>query len=86
MSDGPLTVQLLGIRRHVCQSAGVAKVLVGNKSDLEAEREVSTEEGEVWARSKGMMFLECSAKTRAGIDQVFDELISKVRSVCTVVF
>ena len=56
------------------------KVLVGNKTDLEDSREVAYEEGELWARSKGMLFIECSAKTSDGIEQVFEELIRKVRS------
>ena len=55
----------------------VVKILVGNKIDLE-DRVVSRKEGEAWARSKGMMYLECSAATSAGITQVFDELCAKV--------
>lgn len=37
------------------------------------------EEAEAWARSKGMLFLEASAKTRVGIKQVFNEVLEKVR-------
>ena len=55
----------------------VVKILVGNKIDLE-DRVVTRKEGEAWARSKGMMYLECSAKTSVGISQVFDELAAKV--------
>ena len=55
----------------------VVKILVGNKIDLE-DRVVSRKEGEAWARSKGMMYLECSAATSEGITQTFDELCAKV--------
>merc|ERR1719382_300293 len=37
--------------------------LVGNKADLEAERSVSTEEGEALAKELGMLFFEASART-----------------------
>ena len=55
----------------------VVKVLVGNKIDCE-DRVVSRQEGESWARKKGMLYLECSAKTSAGISQVFDEMCAQV--------
>jgi len=35
---------------------------VGNKLDLELEREISTEEGMAFAKSKGLLFFEVSAK------------------------
>ena len=55
----------------------IVKLLVGNKIDKEG-REVPTEDGVNWARGHGMLFIEASAKTRAGIQQVFDELVSKI--------
>ena len=57
---------------------GVVKLLVGNKSDLEADRAVSTAEGEAWARSKGMLFLESSAKSGDAVRSVFEEVVAKV--------
>lgn len=36
------------------------------------------EEAEAWARSKGMLFLEASAKTQVAIKQVFTEVVRKV--------
>lgn len=41
-------------------------LLVGNKVDLEA-RAVTREEGIQFARERGMVFIETSAKTRTGI-------------------
>ena len=55
----------------------IVKLLVGNKVDKPG-REVSTEDGVGWARGQGMLFIEASAKTRVGIQQVFEELVSKI--------
>ncbi|KAJ0409113.1 hypothetical protein P43SY_002247 [Pythium insidiosum] len=55
----------------------VVKLLVGNKIDKQ-ERVVSRKEAEEWARSKGMLFVESSAKTRIGIQQVFNEVVNKI--------
>eukprot|EP00727_Mastigamoeba_balamuthi_P010762 m51a1_g6308 putative ras-related protein rab-18 (206) ;mRNA; r:319830-321200 len=52
-------------------------VLVGNKTD-KAERQVSRDQGVEFARSNGMLFFECSAKTREGIQQAFDEMVCKM--------
>ncbi|KAJ7419561.1 Ras-related protein Rab-17 [Willisornis vidua] len=45
--------------------------LVGNKTDLAAEREVTTEEGEEFARTKGLLFLETSAKSNYQVNDIF---------------
>jgi GTPase SAR1 family protein len=36
-------------------------LLVGNKIDLESERQVATEEGRAFAKKEGLNFLEISA-------------------------
>jgi len=56
----------------------VILLLVGNKIDKQAEREVTREEGQRFARSKAMLFMECSAKTKLGIQQAFEELVQKI--------
>lgn len=45
----------------------MVKLLVGNKVDQAAV--VSREDAEDWARARGMLFLEASAKTDVGIAQ-----------------
>jgi len=49
-------------------------LLIGNKSDLDAERKVSTEEGENFANTHGLLFLETSAKTGANVDASFNKV------------
>ena len=51
--------------------------LVGNKNDLEVEREISKEEGVQLSKKYGVMFSECSAKTGENVDFIFDELIKE---------
>lgn len=45
-------------------------MLIGNKSDLEHRRQVSTAEGEAFAQENGLIFLETSAKTAANVESV----------------
>ena len=49
----------------------VNKILVGNKCDLEAERQVSTEEGEQRAAEFKIPFLEASAKDNINVTEAF---------------
>ncbi|NXS99608.1 RAB17 protein, partial [Jacana jacana] len=49
----------------------IVVALVGNKMDLAAEREVATEEGEEFARSKGLLFMETSAKSNHQVNDIF---------------
>jgi GTPase SAR1 family protein len=49
-------------------------IVVGNKSDLAAEREVTTEEAQALASSLGMDYYETSAKDGLGINEMIDEL------------
>ncbi len=52
-------------------NSNMAIMLIGNKSDLEARREVKKEEGEAFAREQGLIFMETSAKTVANVDEAF---------------
>ncbi|CAD8165617.1 unnamed protein product [Paramecium octaurelia] len=58
--------------------------LVGNKSDLEADRQVSFEEGQEFARNNGIDFVEVSAKTANNVEEVFlktaQQILEKINS------
>nr|XP_009799581.1 PREDICTED: ras-related protein RABC2a-like isoform X2 [Nicotiana sylvestris] len=64
-----------------CTNEDCIKMLVGNKVDRESERVVSREEGAALAKELGSLFLECSAKTRANVEQCFEELTLKIMEV-----
>ncbi|PIA14116.1 hypothetical protein COEREDRAFT_82941 [Coemansia reversa NRRL 1564] len=62
------------IRDKILDMSGtetVAMVLVGNKSDLSNERQISKSEAEKVAKSFACPYIETSAKENLNIDQVF---------------
>eukprot|EP01126_Amoeba_proteus_P028718 TRINITY_DN282_c0_g3_i1.p1 TRINITY_DN282_c0_g3~~TRINITY_DN282_c0_g3_i1.p1 ORF type:complete len:139 (-),score=27.61 TRINITY_DN282_c0_g3_i1:164-580(-) len=56
----------------------VPVVLVGNKKDLEAKREVSTAKAKALAGEWRCDFMEASAKTDTNIREIFNSLIDQV--------
>uniref|UniRef100_A0A674IWY0 Ras-related protein Rab-17 n=1 Tax=Terrapene triunguis TaxID=2587831 RepID=A0A674IWY0_9SAUR len=59
-------------------------VLVGNKTDLAAQREVTFEEAEEFAKSKSLIYMETSAKSNHQVTEVFMAIGKfQVRSRCT---
>jgi GTPase KRas protein len=60
-------------------SAPVPIMLVGNKSDRIAEREVSTQEGHALARELGCEFVEASAKNYINVDKAFYDVVRILR-------
>merc|ERR1712137_52711 len=57
----------------------VPMVLVGNKCDLEEERQVTTVEGQDLAKSVGCPIYETSAKARINVEEAFYELVREIR-------
>jgi len=53
-------------------------VLVGNKVDLEGEREVSPSEGQALAEDWGCPFMETSAKSKTMVDELFTEIVRQM--------
>ena len=51
-------------------------VLVGNKCDLEAKREVSKEEGEKEAKNNGFLFFETSCKDNINIEKAIKAIVN----------
>ncbi|KAI8093579.1 ras family-domain-containing protein [Halteromyces radiatus] len=61
-----------------CSSPDVVKMIVGNKVDKEASRVVTYQEGADLARRLQTLFVECSAKTKIGVEEAFEELVTKI--------
>eukprot|EP01103_Thecamoeba_quadrilineata_P003553 TRINITY_DN13316_c0_g1_i1.p1 TRINITY_DN13316_c0_g1~~TRINITY_DN13316_c0_g1_i1.p1 ORF type:complete len:209 (+),score=29.80 TRINITY_DN13316_c0_g1_i1:31-657(+) len=57
-------------------SPTVSKLLIGNKSDLESERVVSSTTGKELANNLQIPFLETSAKTAANVEQAFIDMMA----------
>lgn len=53
-------------------------ILFGNKTDLESERAVTSEEGKLFANKYGFIFLEGSAKTGQNINELFIMLVKGI--------
>ncbi|XP_047955447.1 ras-related protein RABA5d [Salvia hispanica] len=56
----------------------VAKMLVGNKLDLDNIRDVSVEEGKSLAESEGLFFMETSALDSTNVKKAFDLVIREI--------
>jgi len=59
----------------------IPMILVGNKCDLEEEREVSIQEGRDLAKSYNIPFYETSAKTRLNVEEIYHQLVREIRRV-----
>ncbi|EKE39952.1 hypothetical protein ENUP19_0052G0003 [Entamoeba nuttalli] len=54
-------------------------VLVGNKNDMIAERQVSPEDAKDFAKSHNINYFECSAKENINIDNIIEFVIRELR-------
>ncbi|KAF8063388.1 ras-domain-containing protein [Lyophyllum atratum] len=59
-------------------SSSVVKILVGNKVDKEFSRQVSTAEGEAFAKRMSSLFIEASAKTSVNVNEAFQEVVEQI--------
>ena len=50
-------------------------ILAGNKCDLDDRRQVTTLEGQQWAKDHSILYAEFSAKTRANVQATFESLV-----------
>ena len=57
-------------------------VVIGNKCDLEDQRQVTKEEGEEKANQLQVAFLETSALSGANLDKAFEMMINEVYKKC----
>nr|XP_057930497.1 ras-related protein Rab-3D-like isoform X1 [Doryrhamphus excisus] len=73
-----LSVQDWGTQIKTYSWDNAQVVLVGNKLDLEEDRQVPTEEAERLAKELGFQFFEASAKDNINVKQVFDKLVDVI--------
>lgn len=53
--------------------------VIGNKADVHGNREVTTEEAEMFARKIGARYYEVSAHNNLNVDQMFREMVTTMR-------
>mmetsp|Transcript_5248 Transcript_5248/g.9634 ORF Transcript_5248/g.9634 Transcript_5248/m.9634 type:complete len:175 (+) Transcript_5248:90-614(+) len=63
--------------------AGAKVIVVGMKSDLEAQREVTYEEGKSLAEEFKALFIEASAKIGSNLHQLMSTLVGSIRANST---
>ena len=56
-------------------------IIVGNKIDLEDKRQVTTEEGENFAKNHGYNFFEVSAKTGKNVKEAFYDIFEQLYKI-----
>ncbi|WFC97938.1 GTP-binding protein of the rab/ypt [Malassezia yamatoensis] len=64
------------LQRHA--DANISIALVGNKLDLDARRQIPTEDGAKYAESEGLMFIETSAKVPTNVGKLFEDVANKL--------
>jgi len=69
---------LAEVEKHANEN--VNKLLVGNKSDMEQNRQVSYEEGKAYADQLGIKFLETSAKNSLNVENAFFTMANEIKA------
>lgn len=67
---------LAEVDKHCTEN--VSKLLVGNKSDLEEQRQVSRDEGKAVAEKLGMNFIETSARDGTNVSEMFKMIAQEI--------
>ena len=68
----------LDIIKEAIDISKIPIIIVGNKADLVESREVSYEEGEIFAKNYGFHFYEVSAKTGMNVKEAFDDIFEQL--------
>ena len=59
-------------------NADVEKMILGNKCDMEEQRQISKERGESIASENGIPFLETSAKNNINVEEAFLQMSERI--------
>jgi GTPase KRas len=82
VTSRPSFDESVAFREHMLRAKDkeyVPMVLVGNKCDLERERQVSKHEGLDLAKSFACPYIEASARERINVDEAFFSLVREIR-------
>lgn len=63
------------------RGSSVPSILCGNKCDMENDRQVSTEEGQLLAKRLNVMFFETSARIPTNVEEAFMYLVNEALSM-----
>jgi len=59
-------------------SQDIVIILVGNKCDMDSERDVRTEEAKEYAEENAMEYIEASAKTAHNVSEIFESIAAQL--------
>lgn len=59
---------------RTCASSNIVIIMIGNKCDLTDQRKISTEEATDFAKNKGIIYIETSAKTALNVEKAFETI------------
>lgn len=82
-ADPHLTCILVGNKIDLCANADDPGAAAAAASGPRRKREVTTDEGELWAKEEGLLFVEASAKSGENVEEAFEratrDILEKVR-------
>lgn len=64
------------LRAHADKN--IVIILIGNKSDLEDQRAIPTEDAKEFAEKEGLFFLETSALNATNVENAFNTLMTEI--------